>query len=263
MTGNGKGPRTSAAGKAMSIFRAFTGDQLELTLREVCDRTNMTSSTAHRWLQDLVAHGALVQSPSGRYSLSKLMWEIGTRCPRASIMREVAMPFLQNLYHITRGHVLLAMPAGDEALLVERLSKSLPVKPVGRVGGRLPLHATGVGKAILAYSPADVRKRILSRNLTAYTCHTITSPQRLREDLAGIRERGYATCHQERQLGVDSYAFPVFEYGTESVVVAAVSVLVEVRSREPDGLLDALRPAALQISRALRKLPLHHPFDGL
>jgi DNA-binding IclR family transcriptional regulator len=263
MTGNGNGPGHSGAAKAMSIFKAFAGDQTELSLTEICERTRLTSSTAHRWLQDLVVQGALVRLPSGRYCLSRLMWEIGTRCPRASILREIAMPFLQDLYQITRGHVQLVMPAGDEALLVERLSKTLPIKPVGRVGGRLPLHATGAGKAILAYSPAEVRKRILGRTLTQYTSHTITLPQRLKEDLDNIRRRGYATCFEERQIGIDSYAFPIFEHASDNVVVAAVSVLVGTGSREEDGLLNALRPAALQISRALRKASPSHSFDGI
>ncbi|WP_188191202.1 IclR family transcriptional regulator [Nonomuraea sp. SYSU D8015] len=263
MTGNDKGLGPSGAAKVMSIFKSFAGDQTELSLTEICERTQLTSSTAHRWLQDLVLQGALVRLPSGRYCLSRLMWEIGTRCPHASILREIAMPVLQNLYRMTRGHVQLAMPAGDGALLVERLSKNLPVKPVGRVGGRMPLHATGAGKVILAYSPVEMRKRILSRKLTRYTDHTITSPQQLKAELKAIRERGYAICYEERLIGIDSYAFPIFEHGSDSVVVAAVSVLVGAGQREADGLINALRSAASQISRALRKTPLVHPFDGL
>ncbi|GAA3543200.1 IclR family transcriptional regulator [Nonomuraea rosea] len=259
---NGKDPGQSGAAKAMLIFRAFAGNETELSLSEICDRTQLTTSTAHRWLQDLVGQGALVRLPARRYCLSKLMWEIGTRCPRASILREVAMPFLQDLYRVTRGHVQLAMPAGDEALLVERLSKTLPVKPLGRVGGRLPLHATGAGKVILAYASPEIRKSVLNRTLTRYTQHTIITPQRLYEDLSTIQERGYATCYQERQIGINSYAFPIFEHGTDTIA-AAVSVLVGVGPKEADGLLNVLRPAARDISRAWRKPPLDPSFDVL
>jgi DNA-binding IclR family transcriptional regulator len=263
MANNDHGSGQSAAAKMVAIFKAFTGDQTELTLKELCAATKLSSSSAHRWLQDLVSQGALVRSPSGRYSLSKLMWEIGTRCPRASTLREIAMPYLQDLYQATRGHVLLAMPSGDEALLVERLSKAIPAQPVGRVGGRLPLHATGVGKAILAHSPADVRKRILNRTLQPYTPHTITCPQQLRAELAVIREQGYAICREERTIGLNSFAVPIHEHGTDTVAVASVSVLVQATPKEADGLLNILRPVAVQISRALRKTPLNHPFGGV
>lgn len=263
MTTNDLSPGHSGVAKVMSILKAFTGDQTELSLTEVIDRTGLPSSTAHRGLQDLVTQGALVRLPSGRYCLGRLIWEIGTRCPHTSILREIAMPFLQDLYQMTRGHVQLAMPAGDEALILERLSKNLTIKPVGRVGGRIPLHATGAGKVLLAYATADVRKRILNRTLTRYTNRTVTSPQRLKAELETVRERSYATCHGERTAGINSYAVPIFEHGSDCVVVASISVLVGVGPREADGLLDALRPAAQQITRALRKTSLSQSFDGV
>ncbi|MEU7832596.1 MULTISPECIES: IclR family transcriptional regulator [unclassified Nonomuraea] len=263
MAGSGKNSGQSGVARAMSILKAFAGDQIELSLTEICERTQLASSTAHRWLQELVTQGALERLPSGRYCLSRLIWEIGTRCPRASILRDIAMPVLQDLYQSTRGHVVLAMPADDKALVVERLLKNISVQPVGRVGGRLPLHATCVGKAILAYAPAEVRKRILQSKLASYTSYTITSPQCLKDELNDIRKYGYAACHQERTIGLNSYAVPVLQHGSENILLAAVAVLIEVGPKEADGLLNALRPAAVQISRALRKAPIKYPFDGV
>ncbi|NUP20270.1 MAG: IclR family transcriptional regulator [Streptomyces sp.] len=258
MTSNSVGQ--SGAAKAMSIFKAFAGDQTELSLTQICDRTELRRSTAHRWLQELVTHGALTKLPNGCYCPSQLMWKIATRCTRPSIMREIARPYVQGLLKTTRGYVQLAVPAGDEALIIERISRSTAMKPVGRVGGQLPLHSTGAGKVILAYAPNEFRNRILNRPLTRYTEHTITTPEAMKEELENIRRRGYATSLEERTIGIVSYAVPIFEHGSDSVVIAAVSVLVE--SRE-DGVLNALRPAAVDISRALRKLPSTHSLDGL
>jgi DNA-binding IclR family transcriptional regulator len=131
---------------------------------------------------------------------------------------------------------------------------------VGRVGGQLPLHATGAGKVILAHASNEFRNRALSRTLTRYTEHTITSPEVMKEEIENIRKRRYATALEERTIGIVSYAVPIFEHGSDSVVIAAASVLVE--SRE-DGVLNALHPAAADISRALRKLGSSHPFDVL
>ena len=86
-------------------------------------------------------------------------------------LREAAAPFLQDLQAVTRATVHLAERDGDQALYLDRLSGVASVPVVSRSGSRLPLHATGVGKVLLAYAPPEVQARVLAEpeRVTAYT----------------------------------------------------------------------------------------------
>ena len=74
-------------------------------------------------------------------------------------LRQVASPFLHDLYGATLATVHLAVRDGTEVLYLDRLSGHASVPVVSQVGSRLPMHATGVGKVLLAYAPEDVRRR--------------------------------------------------------------------------------------------------------
>ena len=90
---------------------------------------------------------------------------------------EIAAPFLLDIYETTRDNVHLAVRDGLNALYVEKLASRRSVPLVSRNGSRLPLHATGVGKALLAYAPPDV-VRAVATNLAVQTPFTITDPRR-------------------------------------------------------------------------------------
>lgn len=116
--------------------------------------------------------------------------------PVSHELRSVALPCLQDLYDATRENVHLAVLDGIEALYVERLSGRASVPVVSAAGRRLPLHATGVGKVLLAHAPQAVQDLMLA-DLRSITAHTIVDAARLRLELAGVRRRGYATTAQE------------------------------------------------------------------
>ena len=80
------------------------------------------------------------------------LWEVGLRSPLATRMRELALPIMADLYESTRENIHLAVRDGADALYVEKLTGHRAVPVISRIGGRLPLHATGVGKALLAWA---------------------------------------------------------------------------------------------------------------
>jgi DNA-binding IclR family transcriptional regulator len=124
---------------------------------------------------------------------------------------------------------------------------------VSRTGGRLPLHATGVGKVLLAYAPPQVQREVLA-DLPRVTAYTITSPTVLAAQLARIRRDGFATTTEEMTLGACSLAVPVA--GAGGRVVAALGLVVASLDRERARLSTAARVAAQGIQRELsRTLP--------
>ena len=107
------------------------------------------------------------------------MWDLGLLAPVQTGLRQAASPFLHDLYGATLATVHLAVRDGTAVLYVERLSGHASVPVVSQVGSRLPMHATGVGKVLLAYAPEEVRGEVLAK-LTRITPYTITQPGRLR-----------------------------------------------------------------------------------
>jgi DNA-binding IclR family transcriptional regulator len=244
----GSSPGASLVARTLAVLGAFDDAHRRLSLTEVAGRADLAPATATRILRELVAGGALVREPDGRYVVGRRLWDLGLLAPVQTDLREVASPFLHDLHAATRATVHLAVREGDEVLYLDRLSGRASVPVVSKVGSRLPLHTTGVGKVLLAHAPGDVRGRVLA-NLTRVTPYSITSPRVLERQLERVRRDGFATTSEEMSLGACSVAVPV-EVGDE--VVAALGVVVPDFRRTRPRLVAALTVAASGIGRSLQ-----------
>ncbi|MGF1662915.1 MAG: IclR family transcriptional regulator [Kineosporiaceae bacterium] len=252
--GNAHAGRTVTA-KALALLGAFDPGRRELTLSELARSADVPVPTAHRLVGELASWGALARRPSGRYAVGRRLWDLGLLAPEPAGLRGTAAPFLHDLYAATLATVHLAVRDGTEALYLDRVSGRGSVPVVSRVGGRLPLHATGVGKVLLAHAPEDVRREVLGR-LTRITPHTVVQPGRLDRQLRRVRQDDLATTLEEMTLGACSLAVPVRAGGGRpgpegAPVVAALGVVVADLRRDRARLLAALRVAAAGISRHL------------
>lgn len=205
--------------------------------------------TTHRRAAELVDWGALEKAPDGRYRIGLRLWEIGALAPRAHALREAALPFLEDLYVVTRQNVQLAVREGLELVFVERIAGRGAVPVLTRVGARFSLHATGVGLVLLAYAPADVQESVLADPLPRYTRWTITEPTVLRQKLATVRAQGYAVSDRMVTAAALSVAAPIL--GRSGQVQAAVSLVVTADEAPVRALVNAVRTAARGISRAI------------
>ena len=162
-------------------------------------------------------------------------------------LRQLASPFLHDLYGATLATVHLAVRDGVEVLYLDRLAGNTSVPVVSSIGSRLPLHATGVGKVLLAHAPAEVQTAVLS-DLRRITPYTITQPGTLRRQLARVHRDGYATTVEEMRLGACSVAVPI---RTGRGVVAALGIVVPTLRNDRAKLVAAMQVAAQGIARAL------------
>lgn len=251
MAGNSHERGRGVTSKAMSLLDAFLPRSTELSLGALAERSGLPTSTTYRLASQLVEWGGLARGPDGGYRLGKRLWELGALARAAQAPVELVSPFLQDLYEIVHENVQLAVWDGQNVLYLEKLTgtQSTPVRSRG--GGRLPVHATGVGKALLAWAdPADV-DRILPTTLTQFTIHTINSRDALIAELATIRREGLAYAREEMSLGVTSVAAPVRD--SADAVVAALSVAVRTTTLRQHHVV-AVRSAAQAASRQLREL---------
>ena len=165
--------------------------------------------------------------------------------PRKQRLREAALPFMQDLYEASHDTVHLAVLDGVDVVYLERIRGHKVANIASRVGGRLPAHSTGVGKALLAHHP-DVARRVMAAPMHPRTPYTITSPRLLAEELERIRVAGIAYDREENSIGIMCAAAPIL---VDGVAVGAVSVTgpgIEVERYAP-----AVKAAALGIRRTL------------
>ncbi|MFB8379880.1 IclR family transcriptional regulator [Streptomyces rubiginosohelvolus] len=234
--------------KAASVLECFRPDGGAFRLTEIAARTGLAKTTAFRLCADLVRLG-LLERDGESYRLGGKLFELGSLVPRRLDLREAALPFLQDLFEATRETVHLGIREGHDVVYIERIHGHQALTLPSRVGGRLPLTCTGVGKALLAFSGSELADGVLAGPLPRLTSHSVTDPARLRTAVEQIRVSGLAYEEQEAALGVSCIASPVFDGAT---AVAALSVAVPRDRFHPAQLAAAVRTAALGLSRVLR-----------
>lgn len=249
MAGNSAQPGATVSSRLLALLGAFDSGHRSLTLSELSRRADLPLPTAHRLVGELVDWGALMRRPSGEYVVGRKLWDLGLLAPVQSGLRQVASPFLQDIYGATLATVHLAVREGTQVLYIDRLSGHASVPVVSQIGSRLPLHATGVGKVLLAYAPEDVQVKVLG-NLTRVTSYTITQPGILREQIHRIHREGFAQTNEEMSLGACSVAVPIRTHG--GTVVAALGIVVPSLKRDRPRLVAALQVAAQGIGRSIQ-----------
>jgi DNA-binding IclR family transcriptional regulator len=250
---SGEGGR-SVTSRALALLGAFDFAHRSLSLSCLAQRTGLPLTTAHRLVNELEAWGALERAADGRYEVGRRLWETGLLWPAYAGLREMAVPFMQDLYEATRENVHIAVRDGFDALYIEKITGHRAVPIISRTGSRLPMHATGVGKALLAYSPSGFLAEFAARPLERPTPYTIVEPGRLAREIADVRERGYAVTREEMTLGSCSVAMPVRENGR--FAVAALGLVVHTVRADVDRIVPALRTATRGLERRL-SAPFH------
>ncbi|MEV7158344.1 IclR family transcriptional regulator [Streptomyces misionensis] len=247
MAGNAANRGRSVTSRALAILGAFDERHRQLGLTDLAARAGLPTATAHRLVADLVAWGALSRTESGTYVVGRRLWDIGLLAPVHTGLGRIASPYLHDLYGATRATVHLAVRDGRRALYVDRLSGHASVPVVSAIGSRLPLHATGVGKVLLAYAPTGVQGQVLD-DLPRMTPYTVIQPGRLLRQLEKVREDDFATTVEEMTLGACSVAVPIRAGGD---VVAALGIVLPRLKRDRGRLVSALHVAARGIGRSI------------
>lgn len=235
-------------GRALTILGAFAAEPDHgLTVSGVAERTGLPMSTVHRLCGQLEREHVLERSPNGRYRVGLRLWELGLLAPRSQGLREIALPYLEDLYAVTHQHVQLVVLDGVDAVVVERLSARDAVRLAGRAGGRLPVHATSGGVVLLAHEDEDAVGAVLAEGLQRFTPATIASEPTLRATLSLARRQGWIALKDQLTPGSVSVAAPIV--GARRRIVAAVSVITD--AGDGDHLVPAVLTTARAIGRAL------------
>lgn len=248
------GYRVQVLERAMSLLDAFVPERPERGVSELARTLGLHRATVHRILSVLERLGCVEQLPeSGRYRLGMKLIELGSRASAGLTLPTVAKPELEHLVRMTGETSHLMVVDGAEGLYLEKVESTRPFRMPSQVGRRLPLHCTGVGKALLAFLPEQEASRILrERGLPRFTENTITSTAALQRELARIRHRGYAVDREEAERGLRCVGAPIV--GRDGTAVAAISIAgpaVRVGPKSEARFARLVLAAAQRISRRL------------
>lgn len=240
----------SVLGKVMAILHAFEPDDRGIGFAELQRRTGLPKATLHRLTADLVA-ARLLDRADGRYRLGAHLFELGMRASIERGLLEVATPFLEDLYERTHETVHLGLREGTEVVYVAKMGGHRQAKAPSRLGGRMPLHATAIGKALLAHAPDKVKAEVLAGPLARLAPRTITAPRILNQQLEQILETGVAFEFEESAVGIVCVATPILDGA--GVVIAAVSVAGPVIRFQPTKHVVQVRAASAGIAATLAR----------
>lgn len=256
---NGKLGLIQSIQRAAAILRSFTEAEPELGVTELSRRLDLHKSTVSRILSTLQTEGLVGQNPeTGKYRLGiGLISLAGVALGRLNA-RAAAQSYLVDLVKATQETVNVTVLDGHECVNIERAFSPQPIRYMGWIGRRTPLHCTASGKVILAHMPPEERTAVLPTPLRRYTDKTITDLAQLERSLADICRDGYAIVHEEYEEGFSSIAAPIYNHQGD---VAAALVVSGPTYRLQDGVIATfiapLLEAAQNASADLGYKPLN------
>jgi len=237
--------------RALQVMQTLADENRELSLTEIADRLSWPKSTAHGILATLRDYRFVDQSSvNGRYRLGIRLFELGHKVAQNWDIRKIALPVMQKLNKQFGEMVQLATEDFGEVFYIEKVDSTHIIRIVSETGTRLPMHCSGLGKAMLAYrTPAEV-KRILSRSgMRRMTNNTITDPVKMDIELAKIREQGFAMDDQEIMEGLRCVAAPIWDKRGDVRYAICVSGLAEqLKGEYLAQIREAVQESAREIS---------------
>lgn len=239
--------------RAAAIMRSFTEMEPELSVMELSRRLNLHKSTISRMLSTLQYEGLVERNPeTGRYRLGLgLISLAGVALGRLNA-RVAAQPYLDELVAATQETLNVAVLDGRDCVYIELAHSPQPIRYVGWIGRRTPLHSTAGGKVLLAYRSPEERTAVLPAALPVYTPQTITDPAQLEEELAQVCRNGYATVHEEHEVGFSAIAAPIHDHTGRVIAALAISgPAYRLDTETVAGFVSPLRETTRRISADL------------
>ncbi|MFE2287829.1 IclR family transcriptional regulator [Streptomyces sp. NPDC059443] len=246
--------RSSAAGSALEktlrITEALTASGGPHRLAELAAASGVPKSSTYRILVSLVEQGYAVTDGEGSYGIGLRLRTLASQI--SSDRPEGIVELLEFLQKCTGQAVHLALRSGNALTYIRKVESEQPFRTSSRVGMRVPLHATAVGKAVLAHLPPQEAEGIVgATGMPPLTRRTLTERARLAEELRRVRERGYAVDDEESESSVRCLGVAVFDRDGVPVGGVSLSTVTFLTSREE---LERFAPALLEAARGVERL---------
>lgn len=260
-TGNaepgGKPQRTvQSVARAAQLLKALARFSRPTSLSDLARRVDLSKPATYNLLKTLEVDGLVSKDAEARYQLSWGMYELGSAVMRSVELTRLSRFHLDRLAAGTNTAVLLGILDNDNVLYLDRGQSSATFGMVANTGRRSSLHATASGKVLLANQDEAYKREYIDRGLKAYTSNTITDEAALLDELAKTERRGYATCWEEREVGLASLAVALRNHaGTVQAALTVAAPSSRLNQRHISEFLVPLQREAEAISAKLGWTP--------
>lgn len=243
-------PSASAVERTMAILECLDSSRRGLNISEVSRKLAIPKSSAHVLMVTLERLGYVRRAENGRdYCLGLKTYALGQRMVKLLSVSDLALPHMQRLATETGLSSHLAVLDHDQAVFIQKAGANGLVQFDTYVGRRADLHCTALGKAILAFSPPESIRPILSKKVfSCYTPNTITSKDALSRELSRVRRLGYAIDDEEEELGARCVAVPLIHQGCFVAALSLSGTVPQIPLCTVDRLLARLKQCAGMIT---------------
>jgi DNA-binding IclR family transcriptional regulator len=251
-----KSGKIQSVDRALNILEIISDAEDGLTLAQIAHKMDLPKSTVHGLISTLRDHRYVRQADEdGRYLMGMQLFEMGTKAARSWDIRDAAKPAMRWLSKEFGETVHLGCEDNGEVLYLDKIAADSLITIVSEIGTRLPMHCSGIGKALLSHkSESEIKRYISNKGLMPLTSRTITKADDLIAELAKVREQGFAVDDGEIMEGLRCVGAPIFD--SDGLVRYAVSVSGQVKDiygKRLERLIIETKRAAKEISYALEK----------
>jgi IclR family KDG regulon transcriptional repressor len=229
-------------------------DEKQLGVSELAVRLDIHKSTVYRFLSSLQTLGYVRQNEENeKYVLSFKILDLAGRILAGIDVRQAARPIMEQISDKTRETVHLATLDQDEVIYIDKIDSSQPLRMHSYVGQKIPIHASALGKVLLAWGPERLLGDLLKKgNLKRFTDTSITEPEALRKEIQKIHGQGFAEDREESVPGVRCVAAPIRNADGSAVAAISISlpVLRYIKGKMPT-LQKMVCEGAIQISERM------------
>jgi DNA-binding IclR family transcriptional regulator len=238
--------------RAVRILKALGEHPGRLGLADLSERVGLAKTTVHGLLRTLQEHGLVEQHlDTDKYQLGPELLQLGNSYLDLSELRSRSLAWSELLATRVSEAVRVGVPHRDGVLVVHHVFRPDASLQLLEVGALVPLHATALGKALLAYLDTDVADDLVAGGLPKLTGHTHVTAAAIKRDLAKVREQGYAVEREEALLGEGGVAAPIFDRTGEPVGAVGVAGPKE-RVLRPRG-LASVAAAVVETARGISR----------
>jgi len=243
----------TALQRGLHILEMFSQSEGGMSASQVAKLSGLPVSTVHRFLMNLESAGYLNCSGTGIFHLGIACFSLGQAARGQLDIRRLSLPYLQELNVQTRETIHLTVRFGLSAVYVEKLDSPEPLRIFSRIGAAVPLHCTGVGKAILAYMPQDEFAKILPQiEFKRLTANSIGNSQELETHLQKVRRNGHAFDLEENEPHIRCVAAPIWDHtGAVNASLSITGPAVRMSHARLRQLAPLVQGAGWKISREL------------
>ncbi|WP_230121411.1 helix-turn-helix domain-containing protein [Arthrobacter sp. Bi83] len=235
----------SVVDRIVRLISAFPKDGA-LSLSDLASRAALPLTSTHRLVGQLAGHGLLEAGPGGMVRPGIRLWELANRTSPTLALTQAAMPFMQDIQQVLNQNVNLAILDRWETLFVERLSRRGSVTNRAQVTGRMPVHISSAGLALMANQDRTLQAEYLDYFHDADGRVSIGC---LRAILSETRQQGFAQLAGVVDTDTWGIAVPILD--RKHYAVASLGVVVPLRELRLQALVPAMQTAARGIARDL------------